>query len=82
METIWLLTFDNIDFADCNGVFSTREKALDAFKTHCDRNPNLWSNPKVDEDSGNWLALSFHYHDDYYDNEELCWIEEMEIDKI
>ena len=32
---VWMLIFDCCDFANFNGVFSTREKGIEAFFTLC-----------------------------------------------
>lgn len=61
---VWMLRFMNWDFADCNGVFSTKEKALDAFFQHLSRNSNHWFEPTIEEDDGDWMLLNFQYSDD------------------
>lgn len=74
---VWTLVFMNWDFADCNGVFSTKEKALDAFFQHFKRNDNHWSEPVIEEDDGDWMLLNFQYHDDG----ELVFSEQVVIEK-
>ena len=41
---VWVLTFDDVNFWDCSGVFSTKEKALNAFQKHCERCSDIWLN--------------------------------------
>ena len=40
-NSVWLLEFDNL-CADCNGVFSTKQKAIEALYSHKDRCKDIW----------------------------------------
>lgn len=33
---VWVLSFGECDLAELNGVYSTKEKAIEAFKIHCE----------------------------------------------
>lgn len=33
---VWVLSFGECDLAELNGVYSTKEKAVEAFKIHCE----------------------------------------------
>ena len=34
---VWVLSFGESDLAELNGVYSTKEKAIEAFKIHCEK---------------------------------------------
>lgn len=40
-NSVWVLEFDDL-CADCNGVFSTKEKATEALYIHKDRCEDIW----------------------------------------
>lgn len=40
-NSVWVLEFDDL-CADCNGVFSTEEKAIEALYIHKDRCEDIW----------------------------------------
>lgn len=83
MKEVWVLNFECVDFHDCNGVFSTKEKAIKAFKSHCERCEKNWSNPMILEEDDDWVLLEFCYQDNYTEKEQqLCFITKYEIDKI
>lgn len=79
---VWTLIFENIDFADCNGVFSTKEKAIDAFNQHCERCNDIWHNPTIAENSEDWVLLEFYYHDEHCEGNEACFIQKEILDEI
>ena len=45
-NSVWLLEFDDL-CADCNGVFSTKEKATEALYIHKDRCDDIWLDFKM-----------------------------------
>lgn len=78
-QKVWMLTFEG-DCSDCNGVFSTREKAKAALMSHYERCKDIWSlfSQEVEEDT--WETWSFKLPN----NENLTGVLicECEIDMI
>ena len=64
-EKVWVVEYGEPDFHDCNGVFSSRTKALAHVLEDYARCFDCWTGLEVeesclDEDRG-WLCLSFQY---------------------
>ena len=56
---VWVLLFDDVNLDDCSGVFSTKEKALEAFQKHCERCSDIWLDVKKEDEGENWITFSF-----------------------
>ena len=56
---VWILLFDDVNFWDCNGVFSTKEKAIESFNQHCERCSDIWLNVKKEDEGENWISFGF-----------------------
>ena len=71
---VWTVIFDEVDFADLNGVFSTKEKAIKAVFAHAERCSDVWSNVRIVEDDEDWVLISFDYDDGEYQSieEDVC----------
>ena len=67
MMKLWMVTFDNADLEDCNGVYSTKEKAFNAVDKHFERM----------EDDGKYTC-SWDNRDIEYEDEE-CKIESFDL---
>lgn len=46
---VYVLEYFPIDLADCNGVFTTYEKAKESFEEDCKRCANIWHNIDIEE---------------------------------
>lgn len=79
---VWTLTFTNCDFSDCNGVYSTKEKAMDAFNQHVKRNQNIWLDTFTERYRDNWISLIFEYKKDNYSSYEQAIITKHTLDAI
>lgn len=55
---VWVLRFDRV-CADCEGVYSTKEKAINAFETHAKRCHDIWKEIEIAEDSDNFRTYEF-----------------------
>lgn len=61
-KKVWALTFSPLDFADCNGIFSSMEKAEDAFWEHINRNIENWRNLQLEAtDNEEWAVYTFEF---------------------
>lgn len=58
-KEIWVVEYNNIELCDCNGVFSTFEKAVSSVLEDAERCNNIWTN--------------FHLSCDDFDNEFFCY---------
>ena len=48
---VWVVEYDYADLKDCNGVFSTKEKALASINTDFENYKDIWTNRElIDED--------------------------------
>lgn len=79
---VWMLIFDCCDFANFNGVFSTREKGIEAFFTLCKQNNKYWSNPWIEECDEDWVLLDFTYQDETSTIADFATLTKIELDKI
>lgn len=65
---VWVVEYGYPDCADCNGVFSTREKALASIDADFERCKDFWFNRElVDDDdinSADWIIWEFDLIDD------------------
>lgn len=78
---VWTLIFENTDFADCNGVFTTKEKAKSAFDAHA-KDCEFWLTPEIVEEGDDFMIIEFFYQDDDSEGYELCYITAKVIDEI
>ena len=67
---VWVVEYDYADLKDCNGVFSTKEKALASINTDFENYKDIWRNRElIDEDEINsdWITWEFDLVDcDYF----------------
>ena len=59
---VWVVEYDYADLKDCNGVFSTKEKALASINTDFENYKDIWTNRElIDEDETNsdWITWEF-----------------------
>ena len=56
---VWVLSFDDVNFDDCSGVFSTKERALAAFQKHCERCSDIWLDIEKEDEGENWVSFGF-----------------------
>ena len=48
---VWVVEYDYADLKDCNGVFSTKEKALASINVDFENYKDIWTNRElIDED--------------------------------
>ena len=62
-EKVWVVEYDEPDFHDCNGVFSSREKALAHVIEDYARCNGDWTRLEVEDnqlDNG-WIIMSFAF---------------------
>ena len=77
---VWVLTFENVNFWDCNGVYSTKEKAIEALNRHYERCSDIWSNFDVDSEEETWISYCFYCQG--CDGLIGVLIEEVEVDSF
>jgi hypothetical protein len=71
-KKVWALTFSPLDFADCNGVFSSMEKAEKAFWEHMNRNVENWRCLQLEAtDNEEWAVYTFDYDYDTQSTEQV-----------
>lgn len=59
---VWVVEYDYADLKDCNGVFSTKEKALASINADFERCKDIWLNREsMDEDEidSDWMIWEF-----------------------
>lgn len=60
-KTVYVLEYYPIDLAECNGVFSTYEKAKQCFEEDYARCQDIWQKMEIGEDDEkNCLSASWH----------------------
>lgn len=79
---VWMLTFGCCDYDNFNGVFSTKEKAIDAFFTLCKNHNEYWSNACITENDEDFVLLEFDYTDENDTIAEMAFLTKVEMDKI
>lgn len=66
---VWVVEYDYPDLKDCNGVFSTKEKALASINEDFERCKDIWRNREsIDEDEidSDWIIWEFDLVDSEY----------------
>ena len=65
---VWVVEYDYPDLKDCNGVFSTKEKALASINTDFENYKDIWTNRElIDEDkNSDWITWEFDLVDSEY----------------
>ena len=66
---VWVVEYDYVDLKDCNGVFSTKEKALASINADFENYKDIWTNRElIDEDEINsdWMTWEFDLVDSEY----------------
>lgn len=64
---VWVVEYDYADLKDCNGVFSTKEKALASINADFENYKDIWTNREsMDEDEidSDWIIWEFDLVDD------------------
>lgn len=59
---VWVVEYDYADLKDCNGIFSTKEKALASINADFERCKDIWFNRELmdeDEIGSDWTAWKF-----------------------
>lgn len=59
---VWVVEYDYADLKDCNGVFSTKEKALASINADFERCKDIWCNRELmdeDEIDSDWIIWEF-----------------------
>lgn len=78
MKEVWVLEFTG-DCCDCNGVYSTKEKAKAALLSHYTRCSDIWENfVCVDNEHDNYELYEFEIGEDLFS----ASISLYEIDKV
>ena len=60
---VWVLNFGNCDVAELNGVYSSMEKAIEAFNYQCEELKDYIQNVEVDDQDKNSVYYSFDFVD-------------------
>ena len=55
---VWMLVFEG-DCADCNGVYSSKEKAREALLSHYERCKDIWKDFRPEDSAENWETWGF-----------------------
>ena len=63
--SIWVVEYENLNFSDCNGIFSTREKATASLMEDVKRCSDIWSNFKCEYFSDDWGIYTFNCQNDF-----------------
>ena len=66
---VWAVEYNYADLKDCNGVFSTKEKALASINADFENYKDIWTNRElIDEDEINsdWIIWEFDLVDSEY----------------
>lgn len=65
---VWVVEYDYPDLKDCNGVFSTKEKALASINADFENYKDIWRNRElIDEDKiSDWIIWEFDLVDSEY----------------
>ena len=59
---VWVVEYDHADLKDCNGVFSTKEKALASIDADFERCKGIWLNRDIIDEDGigsDWIIWEF-----------------------
>lgn len=65
---VWVVEYNDPGFSDCNGVFSTREKAIASVLADAERCSDIWHNFELEgtEEEAridDWFTYSFIFDD-------------------
>ena len=60
---VWVLSFGECDLAELNGVYSTKEKAIEAFNHHCKDCSDYIKNVELDDQDEIGVYYSFDFVD-------------------
>ena len=74
---VWTLTFSE-ECSDCDGVFSSFTKAVDAFNIHKERCSDVWKNVEKVGQGETWLIYKFFIDNTQY----LATIQAHIVDEI
>ena len=74
---VWTLTFSD-GCSDCDGVFSSFKKAVDAFNIHKERCSDIWKNINKVGQGETWLIYNFYIDNTQY----LATIQAHIVDEI
>lgn len=58
-EDVWVVEYNRPDFADCNGVFATKDGAEKSIANDFARCSDIWHNIKLREDHEDWKTWNF-----------------------
>ena len=61
--SVWVVEYNNIELSDCNGIFSTLEKAISSVLKDAERCNDIWTNFHLscdDRPDNNFLCYSFN----------------------
>lgn len=63
--SVWVVEYRNSNFSDCNGVFSTWEKATASVMEDVKRCSDIWFDFKCEDFSEDWSIYTFNCRDDF-----------------
>lgn len=58
-QTVWVTRYDDHEFADLEGIYSTKEKALNAVQADAERCE--WTDMVLISEGEGWAIYMFHY---------------------
>ena len=58
-EDVWVVEYNRPDFADCNGVFATKEGAEESIADDFERCSDIWHDIELREDNEDWKTWNF-----------------------
>ena len=59
VNEVWVVEYDRPDFADCNGVFASKENAENAIAQDFKRCSDIWHDIELVEDHEEWKTWNF-----------------------
>ena len=60
-DYVWVVSYNQPDFQDCNAVCSTKEKAIASVIADFDRCSDRWTNIVKEYETENWIIYSFDF---------------------
>ena len=60
-DYVWVVSYDQPDFQDCNAVCSTKEKAIASVIADFERCSDRWTNIVKLSETENWITYTFDF---------------------
>ena len=61
---VWVVRYDHPDFADLDGVFSTKDKAFESVMENVQQHRHYWLGFEKEEEQDNYTIYGFWYDDE------------------